>query len=306
LSTLQGWKYGFESPFKAEVYFVSTRQFTDMKWGTKNPIMLRDPEFGPVRLRAFGNYAMKVSDPAKLIREIVGTDGHFTLEEMSEQLRNIILTRFTDLLGESQIPVLDLAANYNELSEFVTNQIGGEYAEYGIEVTKFLVENISLPPAVEQALDKRSSMGVLGNLNQYTQYQAANSMEDLANNPGTGGGMAGGGMGMGMGYAMAQQMGQATTPQQQQNQQPQGNQQAAPPPIPQAVRFYLVLNGQQAGPFDINALGGKVQSGELTPKTLVWKQGMANWAKAGQVSELQPLFQQSGPPPVPPAPPSQG
>ena len=212
LSTIMGWKHGFHSPFKAEVYFVSTRRFTDLKWGTKHPVTLRDPEFGPVRLRAFGTYTIKVQDAGVFIKEIVGTDGHFTTDEVSDQLRNMIVSRFADIVGESKIPVLDLAANYDELGEFVSTKISPEFGNYGLEVTKMLVENISLPEAVEEALDKRSSMGIIGNLQQYTQFQTANAMEEAAKNPG---GMAAGGMGMGMGFAMANQMGQSmNTPQQ--------------------------------------------------------------------------------------------
>ncbi|MBT8484529.1 MAG: SPFH domain-containing protein, partial [Phycisphaerae bacterium] len=184
LATLKGWKYGFHSPFKAEVYFCSTRRFTDLKWGTQNPVMLRDSEFGPVRLRAFGTYVIKTSDPGTFIREIVGTDGHFTTDEITEQLRNMIVSRFTDILGESNIPILDLAGNYDELGDFITNRIQPEFGTYGLELTKFLVENISLPPAVEEALDKRSSMGVIGDLKKYTQFQTAEAIRDAAQNPG--------------------------------------------------------------------------------------------------------------------------
>ena len=296
LTTLKGWKYGFESPFKAEVYFVSTRQFTDLKWGTKNPIMLRDAEFGPVRLRAFGTYAMRAEDPAKLITAIVGTDEHFTTQEITNQLRNIIVTRMSDCLGESKIPVLDLAANYNELGEFLQDRIEPEFENYGLKLTKMLVENVSLPPAVEQALDKRSSMGVIGNLNAYTQFQAANAIEDAANNPGAGG-MAAGGMGMGLGFAMANQMGR------QMNQPAQAPGPGVPPPMPQPVQFYVALNGQQAGPFGPDQLRQYASAGQVTPGTLVWKQGMANWTPANSVPELASLFG-AAPPPIPPAPPS--
>ncbi len=161
LTTIMGWKYGFNSPFKAEVYFVNTKQFLDQKWGTKNPIMLRDAEFGPIRLRAFGNYAIRINDAGKFIKEIAGTQSHFTTEEVTEQLRNLIITRFTDAIAESKIPALDLAANYDELSKFISGKINPEFNELGVEITKFLVENISLPPEVEAALDKRSSMGIL-------------------------------------------------------------------------------------------------------------------------------------------------
>lgn len=294
LATLRGWKYGFDSPFKAEVYYVNTKRFVDQKWGTKNPIMLRDAEFGPVRLRAFGTYVFRVSDAAKFIKEIVGTDGHFTTLEVTNQLRNLIVSRFTDIIGESRIPALDLAANYDELGEFVTNRIRKDFDQYGIEVTKLLVENISLPEAVERALDKRSSMGVIGNLAQYQQYQAAEAMEKAAENPS---GMAGGGMAMGMGFAMANQMGQAAQPQQA----PQPHQQAppaAPPPLPQ-VQFWAGIDGRQAGPFDMNALQQHVAAGQITRDTLVWRQGMANWTAAGQVQELSHLFA-AAPPPLPP------
>ena len=299
LATLLGWKHGFESPFKAEVYFVSTRRFTDLKWGTKNPVMLRDAEFGPVRLRAFGTYVIRTGDPAAFIREIVGTEGHFTTEEITSQLRNMIVSRFTDLLGESKIPILDLAANYDELGEFVTNRIQPEFQTYGLELTKLLVENISLPPQVEEALDKRSSMGVIGDLKKYAQYQTAEAMRDAAQNPG---GMAAGGMGMGMGFAMANQMGQAMAPDAQGAPPAQGAGAATPPPLAQQGEpFWAAINNQQAGPFDMNTLGQKVQSGEVTRETMVWKQGMANWTPASQVSELQSLFA-SVPPPLPPQP----
>lgn len=289
LSTLKGWKYGFESPFKAEIYFVNTKRFTDQKWGTKNPIMLRDPEFGPVRIRAFGTYEMKVTDAATFIREIVGTDNTFTTEEITKQLRNLIVSRFSDITGESKIPVLDMAANYDELGDYVTERIQPDFTTYGIEVAKLLVENISLPPAVEEALDKRTSMGVIGNLNQYTQFQAANAMEKAAENEG----MAGGGMAMGMGFAMANQMGQSMSPHQSQ----QG--QRGPPPLPSSKMYHAAIDGQQSGPYDLTTMKQQVQSGRITTNTLVWAEGMAGWVKAGEVSELAQLFA-SVPPPLPP------
>ena len=306
LSTLKGWKYGFNSPFKAEVYFVNTRRFNDQKWGTKNPIMLRDAEFGPVRIRAFGTYEIKVEDPSKFIREVVGTDGHFTTEGITDQLRNLIVSRFTDIIGESKIPVLDMAANYDELGEFITQRIHDDFEGYGIDITKMLVENISLPPAVEEALDKRSSMGIIGNLGQYTQFQAANAMQTAAANPG----MAGGGMGMGMGFAMANQMAQAMAPQyqqqQQQQHQPYPHQQhpqhvppAAPPPPPPQKTYHVARDGQQSGPFDTGTIRQQVMRGEFTRDTLVWTDGMAGWTKAGDVPELAGLFG-STPPPLPP------
>lgn len=291
LSTLQAWQHGFESPFKAEVYFFNMRRFTDLKWGTKNPIMIRDPEFGPVRLRAFGTYEIRIIDPAVLLREIVGTDSHFTTAEVTNQLRNLIVTRFTAVLGSSGIPVLDLAANNDQLSQFVTGRIAPEFANYGLELTKLLVENVSLPKEVEAAMDKRTSMGVIGDLSRYTQFQAAEAMRAAASNPADGG--AATGIGMGMGMAMANQMaksldgGAGSAPVA-----------AAPPPIPGGQKFHVAQGQEATGPFGTDQLQGMAQSGSLTRDTLVWSEGMAGWEKAGQVAALSRLFG-SAPPPIP-------
>lgn len=294
LSTLKGWKYGFNSPFKAEVYFVNTKQFTDLKWGTKNPIMMRDPDFGIVRVRAFGTYCIRIRNAGKFLKEIVGTEGNFSTDQIHEQLRNIIVPRFTDILGEQKIPVLDLAANYNEMSDFLTKKLAFEYDEYGLEITKFLIENISLPKEVEEAIDKRSSMGALGNLNNYTQYQAANAMENAAKTPGSG---AGEGMGMGMGFAMAQQMANSMmNPQNNQNQN-QNNQQQTPPPPPPQLMIYVADGGQQKGPFNLDQLKQMIVDGTLQKSTFVWKQGLSNWLPAEQLPETAQLFSQVPPPP---------
>jgi membrane protease subunit (stomatin/prohibitin family) len=277
---------------------VNTKQFTDLKWGTPNPIMLRDPEFGPIRIRAFGNYSMRVIDAAKFIREIVGTDGEFTTDKVTDQLKSIVITRFTDALGECKIPILDLAANYDEMSKLIGDKLKSEFQEYGIDMTKLLVSNISLPPNVEEALDKRSSMGIIGDMSKFTQFQTANAIGDMAKNTGEGGGMMAGGMGMGMGFAMAGQMGNAMNPQNQQQQQQQGA--AMPPPV---VAFHVVVNGQQAGPFDLGTLQQQIASGQLTPQTMVWKAGLANWIPASQAPELAGLFPQTPPPIAPPPPP---
>ena len=209
LTTLKGWKYGFNSPFKVDVYFVNTKQFLNLRWGTANPIMMRDPEFGPIRMRAFGSYCFRVQpDPIKFIRNVAGTDGNFTTESITEQLRNFVITKFTDYLAESKIAALDLAANLNEYSSELLIALKDDFADYGIELTKFLIENISLPEAVEEALDKRTSMGVIGNMTTYTQMQFADSLKDAANNPSGGGNLAGDAMGAGIGLAMAGKMAQ--------------------------------------------------------------------------------------------------
>lgn len=285
LATLKGWKYGFESPFKAEVYFVSTRQFTDLKWGTMNPVIVRDPEFGPVRLRAFGTYAMKVKDPAAFIREIVGTDGRFTTEEIVNQLRNTIVANLGDALGESKLSIMDMSARYREMGDFLTQAMKPDFDRVGLELTSMLVENISLPPEVEQAMDKRSSMGVIGNLDQYSKFQAAEAMRDAAKNPGAPGMV----MGMGVGSVLAGQVAGAA------GGGASGGQ--APPAMP-VTMFFVAINNQQAGPFDSGGLRAKVAAGELTRDSLVWKQGMANWAPARDVAELAALFS-AAPPPLP-------
>ncbi len=297
LSTLQGWKFGFESPFKAEIYFVNTKRFRDLKWGTKNPITLRDPEFGPVRLRAFGTYEIRVKDAPTFLKEIVGTDGYFTTDEISDQLRNITVSRFATTLGSSGIPVLDLAANYEQLSGFLTERIGPEFDQYGLQLTKLLVENISLPPAVEEALDKRSSMGVLGDLSKYTQFQTAEAITKAAENPTAG--TAGVGVGLGAGMAMAQQMANSMN-QQNQAQPAPAAAPAAPPPLPGAKSYFVAVDGHQQGPHPLDQLKAQAQSGTLTRESLVWCEGMAGWEKAGEVEELSSLFA-SVPPPLPPA-----
>jgi membrane protease subunit (stomatin/prohibitin family) len=287
LSTLQGWKYGFSSPFKAEIYFVNTRRFTDLKWGTKNPVMMRDKEFGMVRLRAFGTYEVRVKDAPTFLKEIVGTDDKFSTDEVSEQLRNVLVSKFTNLIGGANIPVLDLAGNYDQLGKLLTEKIGPDFNEYGLNLTKILVENISLPPEVEAAIDKRTSMGVVGDLAKYTQFQTAESIPAAAANPG---GTMGAAVGLGMGAAIGQQMAGAL------NQPSAPN---APPPLPGAKSFFVAVNGQQQGPFDMGGLSQRQQQGQLTRETLVWTQGMANWTPAGQVPDLAALFA-NAPPPLPP------
>ena len=196
LSTLAGWKYGFQSPFKAEVYFVSTRTFTDKKWGTQNPIMMRDPEFGPVRVRAFGVFAIKVKDAAALIKNIAGTEARFTTYEIEQQLREMVVSRFADALGNNKMPVLDLAGNYDKMSRWASASIQPDFDAFGLQICNFVIENISLPPEVEAAIDKRSSMGVIGNMQTYAQYESASAIRDAAKNPG---GLAGAGAGLAAG-----------------------------------------------------------------------------------------------------------
>jgi membrane protease subunit (stomatin/prohibitin family) len=209
LTKIMSWKHGFNSPFKAEVYFVTTRQFTNQAWGTQNPILLRDPEFGYVRLRAFGTYAIKVADPATLLKNVVGTAGQFSVEELSQQLRRMVVSSFSDALGEMKIAAVDLASHYEELGDKLREKMNKKFEEYGVVVASFVVENISLPKNVEEVLDKRTSMGIVGNIGQYAAFNAAEAMGKMGDNGG--GGVAGLGAqmaaGMGMGQMMAGAMG---------------------------------------------------------------------------------------------------
>ena len=296
MSTLKGWKYGFNSPFKAEVYFVNTRQFTDLKWGTQNPVIVRDPEFGMVRLRAFGAFAIRVIDPPALLRELAGTDPQFRTEEVSEYLRQIIVGRLGQALATAGVPMLDLATQQGQIGDKLAAVLSQELASVGIAVSKFVIENISLPPEVEAAIDKRSQMGIVGNLDQYTQFQSAEAIEAAAKNQGG----AGEGLGIGLGMALGQRAAGAGQPQYQQQPQQQYQQpQAGPPPLPQAEQWFLGANGQQLGPFDRNQLAQQVAGGALRQDTLVWKAGMAQWTPAGQVPEVAPLLAAT-PPPLPP------
>lgn len=259
LSKLGAWKYGFNSPFKAEVYFANTKQFTDLKWGTMNPIMMRDADFGMVRLRAFGIYSIRVADPRTFIKEIAGTNGHFETEDIEGQLKRTLVSGFTDALGESKIAALDLASNYDELSLLGRTKLGEEFKTYGLELTKFIIENISLPPEVEAAMDKRTSMGVIGDVGRYAQFQAADAMRDAANNPSGG---AGTGAGLGAGFAignmMAGQMSNAMNQPQQQSQGGGGAAAAATQKCPKCGATHV-----GAGKF-CNECGAKLDAGGQT------------------------------------------
>ncbi len=300
MTALQHWSHGFNSPFKSEVYFVSTRRFAGLKWGTQNPIMLRDPEFGALRLRAFGSYAVRVRDAGTFMREIVGTDGDFTQEKISGQIRNIVVQKVSRVLAGSGIPALDMAANTKDLSDVVQKAIEPTLTEYGLGMPELYIENISLPPEVEKVLDQRTSMGIVGDLGKYQQFSAAQALQKAAEAGGEGGMGAGlgAGMGMGMGMAMAQNMGQAVAGGQQQP--PQQAAPPPPPPPPQATVWHIAENGQTKGPFDNNALAQMIPQGSFGRDTLVWTPGQDGWKKAGAVADLQPLFANTPPPPPPP------
>ena len=282
LSTLKGWKYGFNSPFKVDIYYVNTKQFVDQKWGTKNPITLNDPRFGMIEIRAFGNFSFRVVDPGKFMKEIVGTDGNFTTEEISSQLRSLVVTKLTDAIAESKLKIEEFASNLDEFSKFGAEKLSDDFDAYGLKVTSLLVENISMPDDVKKEIFELSRLDKI-DMQKLTQWKTAQGIEKAAES----GGLAGAFVGVGMGGIMQNAMGGA--------QQGGG---AVPPPV---MQIFVAVNGAQTGPFDVAALQQMVQSNQLTKDTLVWKAGMAAWAAASTVAELNAIFG-SVPPPIAPPP----
>ncbi|MGR3723911.1 SPFH domain-containing protein [Abyssibius alkaniclasticus] len=302
MTSLQNWDHGFQSPFKSEIYFINTTRFQDLKWGTKNLIICRDPEFGAVRLRAFGTYTIRVKDAAKFMTEIVGTDGEFTTDEITMQIRNIIVARFSAAIAGSGIPVLDMAANTEDLGKLIADKVSPELANFGLEMPSFYIENISLPPEVEGMLDKRTSMGIVGDLNKFAQFSAAEAMGTAAANPGGAGAGMGAGLGMGMGMAMAGAAGPwGAAPAAAPAPAPAAAQPAPPPPPPAEHVWHIAENGETRGPFSKAALGRMAGAGSFARTTLVWTAGQDGWKPANEVAELAQLFTVMPPPPPPPA-----
>ncbi len=297
LATLKGWKYGFNSPFKAEVYFVNTHLFTDEKWGTKNPVTLSDERFGLVEIRAFGTYAFKISDAGKFIVDIVGTDNNFTNFEINEHLKSLIATRFTDTVGEANLPIELYAANTTELSDTCREVMAPEFESVGISLEKFFIENVSMPEDLKKEIFEYSRLDKL-DMQKLAQFKAAKAMEAAAKNEG---GTAGAGMGMGMGFVLAQQMGamMGGSPAQQQSFPPAAGGAAVPPPMPTQVLYYYAVNGAQQGPVSIEQLRALFASRTINRESLVWKQGMSNWAALQEVEELKSFLGGNTPPPLP-------
>ena len=280
LSTLQGWPFGFDSPFKAEVYFAATRQVTELKWGTPQPVLVRDPDFGPLRVRAFGTYTLRTLDACALLRELVGTSETFEAAEIGVLLRGIIANAFAELVATSGISVVDLAARYGELSERLRTMVAERIDdEYGLAVPQLYIVNVSVPEEVTAALDARASLGVVGDVDLYRQYQLGRSTPVAAANPA--GGLAGAGVGVGMGLAYA------------------GAAAPCASVVPARV-WHVATGGRTQGPFDANQLRTAIARGEVTAQSPVWTPGMSSWTPAAQVAELAGLF----PPPPPPPPPA--
>ena len=275
LSSLQGWKYGFDSPFKADVVYLNTRQFIGQKWGTSNPVIVRDTELGPVRLRAFGTYAVRVTDSRRFVEELVGTNATFRVDQTAEQLRDLVVAKVSTVLASGSASIYELSSKYAEISSHVQEQVAPQFQQYGLQITQLVIENVSLPPEVEATLDQKTRMSMLGNLDQYTRLQSADAIRDAARNPN---GAAGAGMAIGVGAAVGQQVAAASA-----------RNGAEPPPLP-VVAWYYAVGGERRGPVDEAGLRA---SGAITGDTLVWKAGMANWAAARTVPELAPLLPQS-------------
>jgi len=288
LSTLKGWKFGFNSPFKADVFFVSTKQFIDQKWGTKNPITVSDPRFGFIELRSFGNFAYRVTDGGKFIKEIAGTQDRYTTDELAEQLKTLVVTKFTDAVGEGNIPIEKFAANLDELSKLGQEKINTDFVEYGLTITKFLVENVSMPEELKKEIFNYSRLGAIDTA-KLAQFNAANAIKDAANNQGLGGAGIGMGVGMGMGNMVTNMM----------NQNMANTGINTPPPPPPVTQFFVAVNGAQTGPFTIQQLQVMVTSGQFNRQSLVWKQGMAGWLAAETQAELSAVFSAMPPPPPP-------
>ncbi len=288
LTTLRGWQHGFNSPFKAEIYFVATRQITELKWGTPHPVLLRDPAIGPLRVRAFGTYALKAANPEALLRELVGTDGSFEAGEIDVLLRSIIASEFSSLVAATEISVVDLASSYGRLSESLRRAVLARIdKEYGLDLPQLVIVNISVPDEVERAVDAHSSMGVLGDLDRYRQYQLGASLPTAAANPA--GGLAGAGVGVGMGMAIA---GAASAP----TKAPLPLIPPSPEMADQAV-WHVASGGRTFGPYTVAQLRESIGSGQLNAESMVWTAGMVAWTPMGQIARLA-LF--LGLPPLPP------
>ena len=302
MSTLQGWKFGFDSPFRSEVYFINTRPVTDLRWGTANPVTVRDPDFKMVQVRANGLCVVKIENAETFLKEVIGTDSSVEIDEIAELLRRVITLAFSDLILETKLGVIDLQGRQVELSDklrdFVAQRVDDEF---GLAIPSITM-NISLPEEITEAMTRGVARGVeeggflgnVGDLDRYQQAKQADAMLAAASNPG-GGGTMGDMMGMGMGLAMANQMagqmqqpGAAAAP-------------AGPPPLPGTQTFHVDMGGQSQGPFTVAQIQSGVANGQVLPTSLVWAAGMPGWIAANTVPALQGLFQ--APPPLPPAAP---
>lgn len=296
--------YGFDDPYKGEIYFLNTKQFTDQKWGTSNPFMMRDPDFGVVRVRAFGSYCFRVTDPAQFLRQVVGTDHLFKTGEITGQLKRKLISSFTDAVVETRMGVLDLGAQFTELGDDMCKQMTPWFTNhYGITLTDFAIVNLSLPPNVEKALDERTSMGIVGDMGAYTQFQTAKAIRESASAPGGGNPMMQAGMGFAVGNQMANQMAQSQGGQfNPQHGLSQGHHAPPPPPPPQqAASFHYSGPGGQKQGLSAAQIAAEVSANRSGAHN-IWAPGWPGWKPWDQVAEIASLvapaqasFHYSGP-----------
>ncbi|MRJ06133.1 MAG: antifreeze protein [Epsilonproteobacteria bacterium] len=335
LTTLQHWDHGFNSPFKAEVYFVSTARFTDLKWGTKGEVLIPDAQFGMVPIKAYGTFEIRVKDPQKLLKEVVGTDGLFTTDEIKGQLANLIVSNLPKAIGELGISVPQLALHYGEIGEKLRQYLQPLFESYGLSLEKLVIENVSLPDQIMDAIKDRVSQNILGDMDEYIKYKTAQGLEK--------GGSGGGnsfiemGIGMGLGGKFAQTFGSggggvkgnnsnmggifpgqtgnngggnggisggvsfsgegSPQPGREKSGGRENSGTPTPPPPPPQEKFFVAVNGEAKGPYTFSQLVKMVEEGKITPRTYLWKKGMENWKRAKEL--LPDLFSQTPPPPPP-------
>jgi membrane protease subunit (stomatin/prohibitin family) len=282
LSTLCGWKDGLNAPFKVDVYFFNTTVFTDLNWETSNPLIIHNTELGSVSLCAYGTYNLRVSDPAKLVQQLVSIDGLFPLDEIKTHWCNRVVNAFANWIRRGQISLFDFAAYYPDMGEQARIEMQPEIQQWGLELTQLLIENISLPPEVEEALDQQASIGVIENLSPYTQYQGVEAIAQSAQNPSDANSILDLGISLDMSWQRLRPM---------QSQSPQTSQ----PPISQPTQWYIFQNDQQLGPFTLEELAKQ----ELTAQTQVWKTGMSGWQPAREIRQLASILP-SAASPLPP------
>lgn len=292
LTTLRGWKYGFHSPFKADVFFVSTKQFIGLKWGTQNPITLDDERFGLIEMRAFGSFGFQITDAGKFVKEIAGTNSDYSTEKIITQLRSTVVTKFTDVLGESELTIDKIARNQDEIGKLAIEKMNQEFVNYGLRLTTFYVENVSMPEELKKDIFEYSRLEKL-NMQKLAQLKTAQSIEKAAENQN---GMPGWGVGMGVGFGLNQALNNTFGQMNAAQQTTTVTQHTTPPPLTQ---YYVAVNGKQSGPFTADQLNGLVNDGTIKRETLVWKTGMPEWAKAETVSDFASIFMNTPPPPPP-------
>lgn len=282
LATLKGWKYGFESPFKADVFFVSTKQAIDQKWGTKNAVTLSDDRFGLIEIRAFGSFAYKITDAGKFLQEVVGIKDEYITDEINGQLKSIIFNRFSTAAGSGNYPIEKFASNLESISTALLGTLNIDFEPYGLKLTNFIIENVSMPDDLKKEIFGYSRLGKV-DMQKLAQLRTAESIPIAAANEGIGGIGAGLGAGFGVGNMMANTIGQATT---------RSN---VPPSLP-ITQYFTGIDNKQAGPFDVSQIQQMISAGTVNRDTLIWKSGMTAWDAAEKLSELQSFFNNMPPP----------